>query len=304
MNNDLYRKLAEIAGTEHVLQDEPMRRHTTFHIGGPADLLVTPSSEEQLAACIRACRDSKEPWNLIGNGSNLLVADAGVRGVVIKLGRLFSDVSVEGTYIYAQAGAMLSSVAAAALKEELTGFEFAAGIPGTIGGAAVMNAGAYGGELKDVVRFVRVLCTDGTVRDVPCSEMAFGYRTSAVAAQQYIVMGVGLDLQKGSGEEIAACMADLKTRRVSKQPLDKPSAGSTFKRPEGYFAGKLIMDAGFAGYSVGDAMVSPKHCGFVVNNGEAAAADIWQLIKDVQAGVLEKFGVQLETEVKCLGEFA
>ena len=303
MDKNVLNVLAAEAGKENVLFDEPMERHTTFRIGGPADCLVTPGSEQALVNIIACLKEAGVPWVVIGNGSNLLVGDKGIRGVVIQLFRNFSEVTIEGGRIFAQAGAMLSGVARAAAQQGLTGLEFASGIPGTIGGGAVMNAGAYGGELKDVITSVRLLAQNGQVRQVSSDEMTFGYRTSAAQTNGDLILGVEMQLQAGDPESIAARMEELKEKRTSKQPLDKPSAGSTFKRPEGYFAGKLIMDAGLRGYTVGGAQVSEKHCGFVINTGGATAMDVRTLMENVRQKVFEQFGVTLEPEVKMLGEF-
>lgn len=299
----IYQRLCEIAGAENVREQEPMSRHTTFRIGGPADYFVLPHSREELAAVIDFCRKEQVPWHIIGNGSNLLVGDKGVRGVVIQLFKNFQDIAIEGETVTLQAGVINSLAAKRILDAELTGFEFAAGIPGTIGGAVVMNAGAYGGEMKDVVSRVTVLDENGAFLTLANSELEMGYRTSIIARRGYVVTEAKLSLQRGVRAEIAARMEELKERRVTKQPLEYPSAGSTFKRPEGYFAGKLIMDAGLRGFSVGGAQVSEKHCGFVINKGGATAADVTALMKAVQDTVEKKFGVRLEPEVKRLGEF-
>lgn len=283
---------------------EPLNRHTTFRIGGPADYFAAPATMQEAAAVVRLCREQSYPFYVIGNGSNLLVSDAGYRGLILQLYRNFSAVTVDGEEITAQSGAMLSVIAKRALAAGLTGFEFASGIPGTIGGAAVMNAGAYGGEMKDVLTSVTVLTQENDVRTIPAGELRLGYRYSVIPENGWIVLGATLRLQKGDPDAIRARMEELKEKRVSKQPLDLPSAGSTFKRPEGYFAGKLIMDAGLRGFAVGGAQVSGKHCGFVVNRGNATAADVLALIREVQARVRAAFGVELEPEVKMLGEMA
>lgn len=303
MNLKLYEQLCRIAGKEHVYPDEPMKKHVTFRIGGPADFLVTPHEAEEVAKLIQYCREEEIPWYLLGNGSNLLVSDQGVRGVVIQLFKNYNLVTVEGTLIRAQAGALNSVVAKRALEASLTGYEFAAGIPGTVGGAAVMNAGAYGGEMKDIIKQVTVLDREGRRKVLEASELELGYRTSVIAKKEYVVLEAVFELKTGEQEEIRARMEELKEKRVSKQPLEYPSAGSTFKRPEGYFAGKLIMDAGLRGFAVGDAQVSEKHCGFVINRGSATARDVVELMTRVQETVREKFGVELEPEVKRLGEF-
>ena len=293
--------LAAAAGRENVLIGEPLARHTSFRIGGPADYFVTPSNEEQIRAVVRICRENAIPFFVIGNGTNLLVSDTGYRGVILQIYRNFSEIRIEGCTISAQSGALLSSIAQAARKEGLTGLEFASGIPGTIGGAAVMNAGAYGGELKDVVKTVRLLDIANDKTDIlTAEEMQFGYRTSIVSKKERIVLGAELELEKGDPQEIQDRMEELRQKRVSKQPLDVPSAGSTFKRPEGYFAGKLIMDSGLAGFRVGGAMVSPKHCGFVVNTGGATAEDVLSLIRQVREKVFREYGVMLEPEIRML----
>ena len=242
------------------------------------------------------------PYYIIGNGSNLLVSDAGYRGVIVQIYKEMNEVKVEGDLVKAQAGALLSGIAAKALGAELSGFEFASGIPGTIGGACVMNAGAYGGEMKDVLESVTVLTGKGKIIELGRNELELGYRTSVIAKKGYIVLGVALKLECGDGEKIKTYMDELKEKRVTKQPLEYPSAGSTFKRPEGYFAGKLIEDAGLRGFQVGGAQVSEKHCGFVINRDHATAADIMELMRQVQIRVKENSGVDLEPEVKRLGD--
>ena len=298
----IYETLCGICGAAHVLVREPMSRHTTFRTGGPADLLVQPEAE-QIAPILEVCRNEEIPWTVIGNGSNLLVGDGGIRGVVLEIGKQMSDVVIEGTVITAGAGAMLSSIASRAAAAELTGMEFASGIPGSLGGAVVMNAGAYGGEMKDVLVRVTVLDEDDKIHVIEKDDLELGYRTSIIAKKGYTVLGAEIELQEGEKEAIRTLMNELKEKRVTKQPLEYPSAGSTFKRPEGYFAGKLVQDAGLRGFRVGDAMVSEKHCGFVINAGEATAAQVDELMKQVSAKVREQFGVTLEPEVKRLGEF-
>ncbi len=300
---NIYELLCGCAGGENIRRQEPMSLHTTFRIGGPADLFVMPGSIQAVADSIRICKETQTPYAVIGNGSNLLVSDTGYRGVIIQIGRNLNQVSVNGEEIRAQAGAMLSVIAKTALSESLTGFEFASGIPGTLGGAAVMNAGAYGGEMKDVLTEVTVLTREGEIRTVPAEKLEMGYRTSLAAKNGWIILEAVLKFQKGDAEAIRGRMEELKMQRVTKQPLDLPSAGSTFKRPEGYFAGKLIMDAGLRGFTVGGAQISEKHCGFVVNKGEATAEDVRNLICAVQKKVQEEAGVKLEPEVKFLGEF-
>ena len=300
---NIYELLCGCAGGENVRRQEPISLHTTFRIGGPADLFVTPGSIQAVADSIRICKETQTPCAVIGNGSNLLVSDTGYRGVIIQIGRNLNQVSVNGEEIRAQAGAMLSVIAKTALSESLTGFEFASGIPGTLGGAAVMNAGAYGGEMKDVLTEVTVLTREGEIRTIPAEKLEMGYRTSLAAKNGWIILEAVLKFQKGDAEAIRGRMEELKMQRVTKQPLDLPSAGSTFKRPEGYFAGKLIMDAGLRGFTVGGAQISEKHCGFVVNKGGATAEDVRNLICAVQKKVQEDAGVKLEPEVKFLGEF-
>ena len=303
MDQKIIERFSNLLGNEKVRINEPMNRHTTFRIGGPADYFLLPSSSEEVKGILEICKEESLQYFILGNGRNLLVSDEGYRGVIIQLYRNYGGLTVEGTEIRAGAGVLLSQIAAAARNESLTGFEFAGGIPGTLGGAVVMNAGAYGGELKDVLKEAVVMDREGNIFTVPVEKLAMGYRTSLVKTAGYLVLEVVISLKKGSQEEIRDTMKDLADRRISKQPLEYPSAGSTFKRPEGYFAGKLIMDAGLRGYQVGGAQVSEKHCGFVINKGNATAADVCRLMADVQAKVQEQFGVTLEPEVKFLGDF-
>lgn len=302
MNQNFYDKLNNVIAKDSILIDEPMSRHTTFRVGGPADFFVTPEAKEEVRDVIRICKEAGMPYYIIGNGSNLLVSDAGYRGVIVQIYKEMNEVKVEGDLVKAQAGALLSGIAAKALGAELSGFEFASGIPGTIGGACVMNAGAYGGEMKDVLEFVTVLTGEGKIIELGRNELELGYRTSVIAKKGYIVLGAVLKLERGDGEKIKTYMDELKEKRVTKQPLEYPSAGSTFKRPEGYFAGKLIEDAGLRGFQVGGAQVSEKHCGFVINRDHATAADIMELMRQVQIRVKENSGVDLEPEVKRLGD--
>lgn len=303
MNQNVIEKFNNLLGEERVKADEPMKRHTTFRIGGPADYFLMPSSAEEVKGIIEICKQEALPYFILGNGSNLLVSDAGYRGVIIQLYRNYGDISVEGNVIRANAGALLSQIASAAKNASLTGFEFAGGIPGTLGGAVVMNAGAYGGEMKDVLKEVTVMTGDGEILTLPAEKLEMGYRTSVVKTNGYLVLSAVIVLEKGDQEAIKTRMKELTEQRVSKQPLEYPSAGSTFKRPEGYFAGKLIMDAGLRGYQTGGAQVAEKHCGFVINKDNATAADVCRLMKDVQDKVREQFGVTLEPEVKFLGDF-
>lgn len=300
MKNELKRRLLECVPENRILINEPMYRHTTFRVGGCADFFVEVDTQEELQALLQTgC-----VFYLIGNGSNLLVSDSGLRGVVLHLSQRFSGIAVTGTTLVCGAGAALAAVAKAAYEHGLTGFEFAAGIPGSLGGAVVMNAGAYGGEMRQVVRRVRLMKPDGGIIEKNTQEMHFAYRHSLLKEENgLIVLEAEIGLERGEQTAIKAVMEELAVRRRSKQPLEYPSAGSTFKRPEGYFAAKLIQDAGLCGFVVGDAQVSEKHCGFVVNKGNASAADIYTLIKEVQKRVKEKFNVQIEPEVICLGEF-
>lgn len=304
MNQTFVKSVTEQLPQLGLLQDEPMKKHTTFRIGGPADYYAEPDMS-RISKLIEMAKACDMPVTVIGNGSNLLVGDKGIRGLVIGIGKGMSEITAQGNgrIITAGAGAILAAVAAKAAEASLSGLEFASGIPGSVGGAVVMNAGAYGGEIKDVLIDATVLTAEGEIKTVTRDELDLSYRHSIVPEKGYIVLSARFRLTPKSKDEIKSYMAELRTKRVEKQPLEYPSAGSTFKRPEGYFAGKLIMDAGLRGYSVGDAQVSQKHCGFVVNKGEATAADVLTLIKDVQETVLKQFGVKLEPEVKMIGEF-
>lgn len=296
----IYKEVSDIVGTDNVLCDEPMNRHTTFRIGGAADYFVKPGSPDELAKVIALCKKENIKYFILGNGSNLLVSDEGYRGMIINIMDNMNSVTVEGTVIKAQAGALLVRVSVIARDNALTGLEFASGIPGTIGGAVYMNAGAYGGEMKDIVESVKAMDENGDIHIFSRSEMEFAYRHSVIADRKLVVLEVTLRLASGSRESIEDRMRELAEARRTKQPLEYPSAGSTFKRPEGYFAGKLIMDAGLRGYSVGGAQVAEKHCGFVINKGGATAMDVVDLIHDVQEKVNKEFGVMLEPEVKIL----
>ncbi len=303
MNSEIRKMFCDLLGEDRVFTEEAMSQHTTFKIGGPADYFLMPDKGEDVGRVIKICKEKEIPYFILGNGSNLLVGDGGYRGAVIQIYRNMSSVTVEGNEITAQAGALLSAVAAAAKNASLTGFEFAGGIPGTIGGAVVMNAGAYGGEMKDVLTEVTVMNAEGDIFTLPTEELELGYRTSIIKTAGYIVLEAKIRLKEGDPEVIRETMKDLTIRRTTKQPLEYPSAGSTFKRPEGYFAGKLIMDSGLAGYQVGGAQVSEKHCGFVINAGDATARDVRILMDNVRDIVYKKYGVTLEPEVKFLGEF-
>lgn len=305
--------MRQIVGDGNVRTEEPMKQHTTFKIGGAADYFVTPKSAEDIRNLTGLLCRASVPFFIMGNGSNLLVSDTGYRGVVIQLGESFGRMEpAQDTGVCAadqanmvclrvQAGALLSRIGKEAAENSLTGFEFAAGIPGTLGGAVMMNAGAYGGEMKDVLKEVCVLDRDGRCRDLPAEELKLGYRTSILTSKDWIVLSAVLALRPGNQEEIKDRMKELAARRREKQPLNYPSAGSTFKRPAGHFAGKLITDAGLRGYTVGGAQVSEKHAGFVVNLGTATAEDVLRLTETVSARVRERFGVSLELEVKKLG---
>lgn len=305
-HENVARRFRDAVGEEFVLEREPMSSHTTFRVGGPADFFLRPADAGELAAAVSVCREEGIPFFVMGNGSNLLVADKGFEGAVISTNRLSAmaaERTPEGGVIRAQAGAMLSKIAKVALDNGLTGFEFAAGIPGSLGGAVVMNAGAYGGEMRDVIRHVTVLTPDGGILKRTPEELAMGYRTSLVAVQELTVLEAEIFLETGDPEAIRARMEELSAMRREKQPLQYPSAGSTFKRPAGYFAGKLIDDAGLRGFSVGGAQVSEKHCGFVVNRGGATAADIMELCRLVSERVKKESGVALELEIRTVGRF-
>lgn len=302
LNRDFYNKLTEIVSPESILENEPMSKHTTFRIGGNAEVFVSPKIS-QVADILKLAKEYEVPVTIIGNGSNLLVGDKGIPGLVLSFGKDAEEIQVDGSCMIVSAGALLSKIAAEAAKRSLTGFEFAAGIPGTLGGAIVMNAGAYGGEIKDVLISATVLTPEGEVLELSNSELDLSYRHSCIPENGYIVLEAILEFMPSEETAIREKMAELKKSRVEKQPLEYPSAGSTFKRPEGYFAGKLIQDADLRGYTVGGAQVSEKHCGFVVNKGDATAADVLRLIEDVRKIVYDKFQVELEPEVKMIGEF-
>ncbi len=304
MNEEIKSRLEQIVGSEGVKIDEPMSQHTTFRIGGMADYFVSPKTKEQIKELIDYCRQEEIPYYLIGNGSNLLVGDKGFRGVIIQIDRAFGAITfLDEQTVKAEAGVMLSKLAAEVADKELTGFEFASGIPGTLGGAVYMNAGAYGGEIKDCIVSALILDENNEMKTLSKEELELTYRNSIVAQKGYTVLEAVFHFEKGDKEAILAKMSELNGQRREKQPLNFPSAGSTFKRPEGYFAGKLIMDAGLRGYRVGGAMVSEKHCGFVVNVENGTAKDVTTLMEDVDRIVFEQFGVHLEPEVRFLGEF-
>lgn len=302
---DWKQELTKIYPAGRVFFEEPMARHTTFRIGGPAEAYVIPTSTEQIARTVEVCKNAGVAWTVIGNGSNLLVSDAGVRGVVIRMeGSSWYAVGTDGEkdLFQVSAGTLFSSFAKAVCKDGYTGLEYATGIPGSVGGAVVMNAGAYGGEVKDSLVCADVLSKDGNVERRMLADLKLSYRHSNVLENGDTVLSAVFALLKSNQiDEIAATVADLSEKRKEKQPLEYPSAGSTFKRPEGYFAGKLIDDCGLRGFQIGGAQVSEKHCGFVINKGNATAADVCNLISEVQRIVYERFGVELETEVKFLG---
>ena len=298
---DVIEKLKGALSPEQIFEQEPMSQHTTFKVGGCADVLVEPCSVEQVQSVVNICREAAVKLYVIGEGSNLLVSDSGLRGVVMHLGSAFSDIAIDGCALTCQAGATNEQVAAEALAAGLAGYEFASGIPGSIGGAAYMNAGAYDGEFKDVARSVVCIAKDGSLCTLDAADAGFSYRYSRMMDEGLIVVEVSIELREDDAAAIKARMDDLRQRRENKQPLEKASAGSTFKRPEGYFAGKLIQDAGMQGHSVGDAQVSPKHAGFVVNNGSATAEDVLGVISDVQEAVFKMEGVLLEPEVRMWG---
>ena len=303
MNRDIIEALKQIDSGLEMNTNEKMSRHTTFKTGGPASLFIRPDSLEQLKKVVALLKRAEVSYFILGNGSNLLVSDKGYDGAIISTEK-YTDIRLEDEKtIYAEAGVMNSAIAAFARDNSLTGFEFAAGIPGSLGGAIIMNAGAYGGEMKLIVKEVRALSPQGEIIRLDNQALRFDYRTSALKGKDFIVISALLELEEGDRDEIATKMKELALKRKEKQPLEYPSAGSTFKRPEGYFAGKLIEDSGLRGYSVGGAMVSDKHCGFVINKGEATSKDVYKLIHDVQNTVYEKFGVRLEPEVILLGKF-
>lgn len=295
--NEIISKLTE---KMPVKLNEPLSRHTTFKIGGAADIFAMPRTAEELIFAIRLCREYNIEHYIIGNGSNLLVRDKGFRGCIIRPD--LKVLSLDGGRITAGAGIMLSAAARLAADNSLTGMEFASGIPGTVGGGVCMNAGAYGGELKDIIEYVKILDKDLNIKVLSCEQAAFGYRTSGIMKEKAIVLEAAFVLEKGDKDEIVGKMNTLNAQRREKQPLEYPSAGSTFKRPEGYFAGKLIDDCGLRGFAVNDAQVSEKHCGFVVNKGNATAKDVLELMEKVEQKVFDEFGVRLEPEVRIIGE--
>lgn len=303
MGTSMYDYIENIIPKDRVLFEEPMSRHTTFRVGGEAECLVQIKEENELIKLIPYLNQIGQEYFILGNGSNLLVGDKGYRGIVIRLGEGMNGIRIEENRIFVQAGALLSQTAVAAKDAGLSGMEFAAGIPGSVGGGIVMNAGAYDGEMKQITESVKVMDREGKILILDNDTMEFGYRTSIIKNRPFVVLEVVLCLQQGEKEEISQKMDELMAKRRSKQPLEFPSAGSTFKRPEGHFAGKLIMDAGMRGYSIGGARVADKHCGFIINTGTATAADIKEVIEEVQERVKERFQVALEPEVVFLGDF-
>ncbi len=300
--NNFIDNLNEISNSENILLNEPMKKHTSFKIGGNADIFIEPSSVEEMIQVIKLCHKHKVPYHVMGNGSNLLISDKGIRGVVLKTFNYLNNVEVYQNIIESQSGALLSKIANVALKNGLRGLEFASGIPGTLGGAIVMNAGAYGGETKDVIIETRYVNEDGEICIVVGDQHQFGYRTSIFQGTKKFIISSKFHLEYGDQNEIKAKMQQLNQRRRDKQPLEFPSAGSIFRRPEGYYAGKLIEDSGLKGYKIGGAEVSTKHCGFIVNTGDATAQNVLDLIEHIQRTVKQKFDVELKTEVKMIGE--
>ncbi len=303
MRQELIQKISQYIPKNRMMLQESMKNHTTFRVGGAAALYLELESEQELGDILALLHAEEEDYFIVGNGSNLLVSDTGYHGIILHLSKEFGDVRVEGERLVCASGATLAAIARTALEHELTGFEFAAGIPGSLGGAIVMNAGAYDGEMKQVVESVRLMTPQGEILTKTCEEMKFSYRHSLLKEEAYVVLSVVIRLAKGQKEQIKARMDELSCKRREKQPLEYPSAGSTFKRPEGYFAAKLIQDTGLRGFQVGGAQVSEKHCGFVINRENASAQDVHELMKQVQERVREKFGVTLEPEVIRLGEF-
>jgi len=304
LEDQFYQQLILALSKDQIRCNESMVNHTSLHIGGEADYLVTPSSSEEVRAVVDLCKKEAMPYYIMGNGSNLLVSDLGYRGVIIKLGEDFSSIWIKDDHtVTAQAGVLLAKLANKVAEYSLTGFEFAAGIPGTLGGAVTMNAGAYDGEMKQCMIGAKVMNEEGKVLVLNKEELELGYRTSVLQKKNYILLEADMKLTPGDPVLIRQKINDLNAQRREKQPLEQYSAGSTFKRPPGYYAGKLISDAGLRGYQVGGAAVSEKHCGFVINKDNATAKEFLTLIEDIVRIVEEKFGVHLEPEVKFLGEF-
>lgn len=299
---EIENRLTEIVGAGSIRREEPMNLHTSFRIGGPADLFVEPAREEQLQEMISFCHLNHVPVMIIGRGSNLLVSDAGIRGVVIRISDRMNQVTIKKDQVIAQAGVSLASLSRTLLQHSMAGFEFAGGIPGTLGGALVMNAGAYGGELKDCTVSCRVITKEGTLNTLLLDDMDMGYRSSRLQRTKEVIVSAVLRLKKGNYRQIKFLMDDYWHRRITRQPYYLPSGGSVFKRPEGYFAGKLIEDCELKGVSIGGAMVSDIHAGFIVNNGDATAADVVKLMTLIQQRVKKEYGVDLEPELRVVGE--
>lgn len=293
----------EIVGKENLLLEEPMKAHTTFKVGGPATYYLIPHTAEEVKGLVVLCKQNLIPYTIIGNGSNLLVSDQGYKGAIIQVTDNLNSISIKNSMVEVGAGTELSVLAKEVAKKSLEGLEFSCGIPGTIGGAVTMNAGAYGGEIGQVLRSVNVLDENGVEKTLLVEDLELGYRKSIISKEKYVVLSATLELVKGDKEEILSRMEDFTARREEKQPLEFPSAGSTFKRPQGHYAGKLILDAGLRGYTIGGASVSTKHCGFVINQNNATAKDVKDLISYIRKTVYEKFQVELEPEVKTLGDF-
>lgn len=300
--NLFYNKLKELLSETEIKRNEPMSLHTTFKIGGQADYFVKPKTMEHLVYTIKCCKEHNVPYYIIGNGSNLLVSDKGYRGAIIQIYKNFNGVEINECRVRAQAGVLLSRLSRLIMEAGLEGFEFASGIPGTLGGAVFMNAGAYGGEMKDVVEAITVITHQGDLIELPKEALELDYRSSVLQKEDYVAISVDLKFREGCKKTIKSRIAELDDLRRLKQPIEKPSAGSAFKRPIGNFAGKLIMDAGLKGYSIGGAQVSEKHCGFIVNKGNATAKDVLMLMEHIKNTVKEKFDVELEAEIKLLGE--
>lgn len=298
-----YDVIAIIVGEDRLKLNESMAKHTTFKTGGNAEAYVKPYTQEELVNIINTCRENNIRYFILGNGSDMLVSDKGYAGLIISTSELKKISRLSENLIEAESGIPLSELSKEIAAFSLKGFEFASGIPGTLGGAVVMNAGAYGPEMIDVLREVKILEKDGTVHWLKPAELELSYRHSNIVEKNRTVLAARIELGEGDYDEIMSIINELTDKRRQKQPLEYPSAGSTFKRPQGYFAGKLISDAGLAGYRVGGACVSTKHCGFVINESNATSTDVYNLICDVQRIVKEKFGVELEREVKLLGEF-
>lgn len=297
----IYNSIIEEISKDRVFKNEKLKEHTYFQIGGPAKILVKVRNVKEIKWIISVAKKEKEKYFILGNGTNLLVEDKGYNGIIIKIAKDFANYRIDNNFVYAQAGILLSTLSKKLAKQSLKGFEFASGIPGTVGGAVFMNAGAYGGEMKDIVKYVEVLDKNGNIFKLKNEQLDFGYRTSKIRSKEYIVLNICFELEKGNKKEIYGKIKILDKKRISKQPINMPSAGSTFKRPEGYYAGKLIEDAGLRGFRYKDAQVSEKHCGFVVNRGNASCKDVLTLIKMVRKIVEDKFGVTLEREVRILG---